>query len=548
MVEWNVIESPWSSAATRPDACLVGARPLLLVEKSVSRVHCRSIGSDLPTSGVRSLDGRDWRAFELAGVGRDGNGSERIELELGAQRFRVELALEGGSFLDLSTDDELPARHPGVRTHSFLGRHVDQVYGPIEEQPRLIEGCASLDLTEFLAGWSLYDEQQEARLALIVKIASKIAQTVQGIGERPRKVLRRRRAMERVASVRQIDPAGIRWLVRQPGNNLAQRAGPRQRVLAVIREESLDTLENRVVRDLLERSYSECRSWLRDNGSFGGTERYDTVQRYSSLVRRLRRTSPLAEVSRVLGLVEPNYVLQHDERYSRVWPWYVKLLRRQQEEDRLWRWSHRTFAEAVRLSVSWALDMLEEESELPTGSGYERRLLLRPEQLHGTFVDPRADLSGWLIGRRGGRVGVSLLVGDCIAEFEDRFGTRSSLGALHPDALVVAHDLFEMRQPPRALAIWSRLKLDGQVPDGATFQSLADSIAKSRGALQVHGLLVEPVTEPSSGADLADKRSMPVSSGAPISVSYIRSPLKTDRTRSVLQAVLKNALLGEPSA
>lgn len=543
MVEWCLLESPWSTAATTERSCFVGARPVLLVDHSVDRVHVRSLGIDLPSAGSRQIEGRAWRAFELMSAGRESAGSEDIELELGAKRSRVCLRLIGGPSLDLSSDLELSPGHAGAQTHSFLGRHVDLVYGPIDTQSRLVDGCASLDLAEFLQQWIRYDDVQEARTALIVKIARAIAQTVLSIGERPRKVLRRRRAMERVASVRQIDPAGIRWLARQPGNNLAERAGPRQRVLAVIREESIETLENRVVRDFLERSASECRTWLRENSTFAGTDKHDSVHRYSSTVRRLRKSGPLADIRRSVGLVEPNYVLQHDERYSQVWPWYVKLLRRQQEEDRLWRWSHRTFAEAVGLSVSWALDLLEGESGLPSGAGYERRLLLRPEQLHGHFVDPRTALTGWLIGPPNRRVGVSLVVGSLINEFESRLGTGTSLGELQPDYLVVSHDLFRAARPQRALVVWSRLQFDRSLPSTHDLQDLARSIGAARGSMSVKGLLLEPVPAASQKAEVIDQRSLRLREGAPVSLTVIQTPLRTERALEELQRILRSALL-----
>ena len=47
--------------------------------------------------------------------------------------------------------------------------------------------------------------------------------------------------------VQEMDRASMRWLSKQPGTTLAQRAGSDQRVLAIVRKENFDTLENRVL-------------------------------------------------------------------------------------------------------------------------------------------------------------------------------------------------------------------------------------------------------------------------------------------------------------
>ncbi|MCB9902864.1 MAG: DUF2357 domain-containing protein [Planctomycetes bacterium] len=430
--------------------------------------------------------------------------------------------------------DLLPAEHIGRRAYEFLGRHTDLVYGALDEGPRVLGGCASLELGEFLDGWRRFHEGTEPRMALIVRLAIEMGRTVREIGERPRHVLRRRRSMERVSSVRQIDPAGVRWLVRQPGSNLAERAGPRQRVLAVIREETVDTLENRVMRDLFDRSKSECRRWLGENSDFEESKRYAEVARFSSVVRRLRRVGPLSAVKPVQGQVEPNYVLQHDDRYSQIWPWYLKLRRRQQEEDRMWRWGHRSFAEATRLSIAWALDELEHEAVLPSGVGYERRLLLRSEQRYGAFVDPRSELSGWLIRSPRGMRALSMSSGPQLKSLEHYLGFGSRLHQVIPDAVIASHSPFSSEATPTLVAVWARMRMTGDMPMDEICTGLARATATVRGAARVHVVLVEPALDEANNAKLVEERSYPVSKGPSVSVSVISTPLRLDRARDVL--------------
>jgi hypothetical protein len=544
MLDWRVIESPWGRSGPERSHATVGERPLLLTDLSIKRVQIRDQGLDLPSVGRRRADGRQWSAFELIGTGRVSTGNESIELECGETHERMTVHLEGGLPAIPDSDEDLPDAHNGLRAFGLIGRHTDLIYDPVEKQARLLDGCASIDLADFLDDWKRSDETQDARLALIVRIASKIGGTVQSIGNQPRFVLRRRRAMERVGAVRQVDPAGIRWLVRQPGSNLAERAGARQRVLAVIREDSVDTHENRVIRDLLDRCMVECRVWQRDNYEFSSSSRFTEVSRFASTVRRLRRVGPLSTVRRAMGAVEPNYVLQHDQRYSKVWPWYVKLRRRQQEEDSLWRWSHRTFAEAVRLSLAWALDLIEQEEEFPPGVGFSRQLLLRPEQQYGAFVDPRSDLSAWLARDTSGNlVAMALLSGEQIGRFETvmRCGTR--IGDLAPDALIVTHDPFTARSAIRAVAVWSRLRFDRRELASGQLEDLAASLAEVSSEFPIEGLIIEPAAVTETRARVVDERRVPVPGRSPLRVQVVEAPLYLDRARIGFQSVRRSALL-----
>jgi hypothetical protein len=545
----RLLPAPWATATVQPQEVVVGQRPLLLVDPDVTAVRAREQRIDLPRVGVRGIEGREWAMFELAGTAPDAAAGETLDLEFerGRQLIRQCLSIAGGLCLITDGQERIESEvGPSEHVHGFLGRHVDLIYGATEGA-RPVDGAGiGLDLAEFLSDWRKSEETEQAKLALIVKLADAIGRTVAEIAERPRRILRRRRSMERVSSVRQIDPAGVRWLVRQPGRNLAERAGPRQRILAVTRDESVDTLENRVMRDLLERSASEARLWLRDNRDFVQSDRWRTVDRYHTAVRRWRRIGPLSEVRPVHGPVEPNYVLQHDPRYSQVWPWYQALRRRQEQEDQLWRWSHRTFGETLRLALAWAVDELCFDRPAVGAPQYARALVLREEQQHGEFVDPRSQFAGWLVGTGSGPKAIAVLSGDRIRRFEDKFVTGSRLHELAPDALVVLHDPFRPQKVERLLAIWTRLHFEPADPGRDTVLDLAESVARQCGTCPVQAALVEP-TPTGEGAAELDERRCPVTQGQPVTVWLVRAPLRPAKTRTRLLDLLNQALLSEVS-
>ena len=537
-----VFARPWSMRPTDATEISVAERPFVCSMSKSLRVA--GLEADLPRVGSIVFEDRAYTRFELLGTGMRDGGSFDLELVQRDRRDRLPLRLrEGIPSVDLQLDHEEDRTHPGVRTANLLGRHVELLGEPLDRHDRLYGGCVQEDLSEFLEHWRTSEEGEDARLALIVKIAGDVYGLVDDLGSNPRRILRRERKLERAGKTRQIDPAGVRWLVRQPGRTLVERAGPRQRLLAVTREESCDTLENRVLQDMLRRSALEARLWAKDNEEHQDGHRFQQVRRYAAMVRRHARMGALVGVPSVEGTVQPNYVLQHDPRYSRMWPWYVKLRRKQQEEDNLWRWSHRTFAESVRLALAWGLDLLEQEVDWPEDAGWKRELLIRSEQHCGTLLDQRTCLTGWLLGRPNEPVGASLLTSDDLELVERGSGTR--FRELGPDALACIHGLARPSTLDRALVVWSRLRFPGSGNDDLSAEDrleIAKGVARSADGRFGCALVVEPAA-PGGRAECELYGPIPVPEGRPVFVWHARIPLHLDRAREFFAEILRRALL-----
>ncbi|MFD1807551.1 hypothetical protein ACFSHQ_03525 [Gemmobacter lanyuensis] len=65
--------------------------------------------------------------------------------------------------------------------------------------------------------------------------------------------------------MQEMDRASMRWLSRQPGRTTAERAGSEQRIMAVVRHQNYDTLENRVAHSYLLLAVEVGREWLREH-------------------------------------------------------------------------------------------------------------------------------------------------------------------------------------------------------------------------------------------------------------------------------------------
>jgi len=201
-------------------------------------------------------------------------------------------------------------------------------------------------------------EGGEPKKALIVGIAERMYPRISMVVHAARKILQRERRMMPAGRVNETDRGCIHWLVRQPGKNLAEKAANhKQQLKGITRKETHDTLENRVLKDFLFRCAQEGNRYLKTEvgQQYENSKRAKQVRSYRHLCHELYRTPHLREVEPPSLGVRPNYVLQNDYRYKQVWREYKRLLRREDEEDCLWDWQARTWADITRAMVCSAL-------------------------------------------------------------------------------------------------------------------------------------------------------------------------------------------------
>jgi len=206
-------------------------------------------------------------------------------------------------------------------------------------------------------------KDREPRMALIVRIAERMHNHLPRVVHAARRILVRERNMIPAPRVAETDTACLRWYVRQPGTTSAQKAAANNhRLLAVTRRESLDTLENMVLKDFVGRCRTECRRYLNfdcNEQQRNQSERGRSVNAFGHMCDTLKALPQLQNISRPPVAIRPNYVLQNDYRYKHIWKLYLKLLRRAEAEDRLWDWQARTWADIARMLANVALISLE---------------------------------------------------------------------------------------------------------------------------------------------------------------------------------------------
>ena len=396
-------------------------------------------GRRLTARGRKRGMEREGRAFPLA------NGSYELRIVSVGTRSderRFEIAgpegLEGA--VDLIGHLPRPGWTAGVEGGAPTERRAEALDRFILDTIERIRSADDPTLVDLPTHWARLEhawsqpglESPDPPLELIVRQAESMRALIAELASHPRRILRRTREQMPLGRVQQLDTTCIRWLSRQPGRDVYERAGPRQRILAVARYETLDTLENRVLRAFAELSRNVARDYCRRYDALRHSVRWRLVDRYAAECRRISRE--LREVG--IGLPEPpvvpNFVLLQEPRYRRVWIAWRELLRRLDEQDEAWRWQHRLWADFCRLVVHVCLRHAADVETIA-----EAPLRIAHEQMRGrwSLVDGQ---TGVFLATKDGRRFVVSSIGDMTADHPKVEPWMCSLGAvcmLHVQAL-----------------------------------------------------------------------------------------------------------------
>ncbi len=548
----SLVNAPWE---TRSDVNTLAERPFVVLPGDVTRVSCDVLADALPCVGEWvDQEGKRLKRFELpASISGASGGSvcEEIRLHWSPRRpeetdVRLEIAgqlprlKQGVTTVELDDQQVSDGTAQEIANHDsdgevesdqstdsvaqgdasnlvdnylvaaaaverLIDRHVDWVNRLFEELPEsvptgdwqgIIGGLALRRVQDVAAIWRAVGESDQPRMALIVKLSRELPDILERVCRSPRRVLRRERQMQNLGRVREVDAGCLRWLARQPGVTVAERAGSRQQTLAIVRVEDVDTPENRVVRDLLSRAARACARYLREH-SGSGHERVQDVRKFRRQLRSLMKSSPINEASLLVGIPQPNYVLQMDSRYSVLWLAYQQLVRQQQLEDSVWRWRHRLFSEHLQIGFVAALNEMADSSLTHGGD-----VVLQREQNCGQFIDSRSALGPWWLRESSEKCCVDLVRSD---QLQLHPLIPQELASLSPDFVFVKRRssiIDQSRSPssqPQLAAVWSALsfrfessRLDNHV------HSLADALSDLNVTTPVRCMLIQPTLDTAS--------------------------------------------------
>ena len=225
-----------------------------------------------------------------------------------------------------------------------------------------------------------------AELALVVRLAQddRLVHALRSIERGPRQMLLRRHKMVKVSRIQEMDSGTLRAYSQAPGSNAVQKAGSKQELLAVVRKETVDLVENRLLLWVAERVRRMAKDYGRRNSRFRDTDRYHRVLQLHRLCRHLLQSPRLEEVGSLPHhLSAPTYCLQFERRYRQLWRAYGLIRRQDRLEDDAWQWQTHFWGTSARLLVSSMLLGIEGWEEARLSMPYFRDEGICGEWVHG---------------------------------------------------------------------------------------------------------------------------------------------------------------------
>ena len=205
---------------------------------------------------------------------------------------------------------------------------------------------------------SFIPRSDEPPMQLIVQIALNFNQELMRLANSPRKVLRQLRQKEHLSRIQKIDSNCMVWLSRQPGRNTIEKAGSRQKILAVVRKETYDILENRVLKHMLSLCHKAATSYYsshKNEEKYKASKRLQSVKNLMNETKKLLRSEVFESIAGITKTPKPNYVLMYDANYKAMWDWYIRLVRQQEEAEASWKYQGVLFQDWCRLAVTASL-------------------------------------------------------------------------------------------------------------------------------------------------------------------------------------------------
>ncbi len=206
-------------------------------------------------------------------------------------------------------------------------------------------------LPKYLAEFNL----TEASLPLIISLEKQyeLSRKLGTITPNLRHQLRRKSELMSISRIQEMDSYCLRDYIRRPGSSPEEKAGAKQQLIGVKREQNYHTVENKFLIYFAGRLlHLECFRYEKSND-----------KAYLDAVRKLRQTidifnqSPLIkDISvRYFRLTKPNYVLLQNPIYNSFYRAYQDYIYRRSQKQRLWSYRHNLLGDTVYLCLAAAL-------------------------------------------------------------------------------------------------------------------------------------------------------------------------------------------------
>lgn len=199
----------------------------------------------------------------------------------------------------------------------------------------------------------------DLRASLLTVLAPLLSPRLERLLGHLRRRMGRSRELVPLSRVRELDPTCIRRNVHLPGRTLMEKAGPRQRLLAVVRRERFDTMENRFLRRFCHQLLRQLEPTLANIGRRPGTagsSRGQSLRRLRKAGGALLASAELAAVGAPRPGARPSHALMRDADYRAAWRMGRLLRQRERDFAPAWRAADGAWCELVLIALVQALD------------------------------------------------------------------------------------------------------------------------------------------------------------------------------------------------
>jgi hypothetical protein len=243
--------------------------------------------------------------------------------------------------------------HPSAKAskHRLVDELIDFLESslPRNRQDLKLHGLKLSDTLSHASRWLACPPETGCQTT-VESIGGEIAApALRAILERPNLRLRRMRQMVTLESLKAQDVRCLMWLARRPGNELNEKLTKDRRLLGVVRELSLNVMENRVAHQtalLLNRLLAP-----RAGGSTP-----DSIHRVQRVANRFLEFAKENHIPLLAYTPRPNNALLRDRNYRRVWLSYRWLLSRDDFRETVTASLERALCETTFLLIATLLN------------------------------------------------------------------------------------------------------------------------------------------------------------------------------------------------
>jgi len=397
----QVIEKPWHLLASlnqrlTDTACseiIQYVEGASLLTTATSDLYCSASGKKM--MGRQFLwESCEYRLFSLIGPAFEGDGSiyEKMQTLTTDQSVADAFSL---TYESNHPSGEVEKFDALLNTAYHFRKNILQAD---HAQPPVMDWLRALERLEG------HDNNDRARQASIVDLAYELPMHLEKVIRQPRRTLKRIRDLERIQCVREVDKACLINLARRPGIGVAEKAGPSQRILAVRRQESNNTLENRVTLHccLLIRRAADHYLALHNDVNKQDSPRMQAVHKFQRKAVAWGKGETFAGVTTLTSPCKsPNYVLLQNPHYMRIWNAYRALVKNEEVRANVWRWKLQLWKEIAKIGFSqlfssWVKSLssdeypvnipVSEERVVGAERGFFQGCFLNQDTLPGPFI------------------------------------------------------------------------------------------------------------------------------------------------------------------